>query len=366
MILGEIRSKCEHIAGIPLDQKTADQLYQLALTRGINATTAIEGNTLTEEQVRQRIEGRLKLPTSQEYLGTEVDNILKACNTILDSIVKGKPADLTASLTAGFNRLVLAGLPLPDKVVPGEIRAYFVGVGSYPGAPAEDCAFLLERLCEFLNSEKDGVQGLDPVSTSVLLAVMAHLYIAWIHPFGDGNGRTARLVEFMLLFQGGVPAPAAHLLSNHYNLTRQAYYTELDRAGRSGGDVVPFILYATRGLLDGLRGQLAEIRHYQLQMIWRDHVSRVLEERKPGVSPEVKARQRALVTALSERAGFVPVSAIPMIATTLARAYATKTRKTLTRDLHALRDLELIEIGPEGARARIETILAFLPPKKGD
>jgi Fic family protein len=194
---------------------------------------------------------------------------------------------------------------------------------------------------------------------------MAHLYIAWIHPFGDGNGRTARLVEFMLLLQGGVPAPAAHLLSNHYSLTRQAYYTELDQAGKSGGDVVPFILYATQGLLDGLRGQLAEIRHYQLQMIWRDHVSRVLEERKPGVSPEVRARQRALVTALSERAGFVPISAIPMIATTLARAYATKTRKTLTRDLHALRDLELIEIGPEGARARIETILAFLPLKKG-
>jgi Fic family protein len=144
MILGEIRSKCEHIAGIPLNQKTADQLYQLALTRGINATTAIEGNTLTEEQVRQRIEGRLKLPTSQEYLGTEVDNILKACNTILDSIIKGKPADLAASLIADFNRLVLTGLPLPDKVVPGEIRAYFVGVGSYPGAPAEDCAFLLE------------------------------------------------------------------------------------------------------------------------------------------------------------------------------------------------------------------------------
>jgi len=364
MTLGEIRSKCEHIAGVPLNEETADQLYTLALTRGINATTAIEGNTLTEEQVRQRIDGQLKLPESQEYLGKEVDNLLLACNTILDSAVKGKSSDLTPSLIQSFNRLILAGLPLAQNVVPGEIRTYPVGVGSYPGAPVEDCPFLLERLCEFLNGARDGVEGLDRTTTAVLLAVMAHLYIAWIHPFGDGNGRTARLVEFMLLLEGGVPAPAAHLLSNHYNLTRQSYYVELDRASRSGGEVLPFLLYATRGLLDGLRGQLKEIRQYQLEMIWRDHVSRVLEGSRPGESAEVRARQRELVAALSEHDNPVPVSEIALLTPPIARAYATRTRKTLTRDLNALRDLGLIEVGPEGARARIETILAFLPPKK--
>ncbi len=38
--------------------------------------------------------------------------------------------------------------------------------------------------------------------------------MAWIHPFGDGNGRTARLLEFLILARCGmVPLPAAHLLS---------------------------------------------------------------------------------------------------------------------------------------------------------
>jgi hypothetical protein len=54
----------------------------------------------------------------------------------------------------------------------------------------------------------------------LIAAVVAHVYFEWIHPFGDGNGRTGRLIELKLLLEAGVPQPAAHLLSNHYNATR--------------------------------------------------------------------------------------------------------------------------------------------------
>jgi hypothetical protein len=52
------------------------------LAKGAHATTAIEGNTLTEEQVRARMEKQLSLPPSQEYMGKEVDNIIHACSSI--------------------------------------------------------------------------------------------------------------------------------------------------------------------------------------------------------------------------------------------------------------------------------------------
>ncbi|OHD76316.1 MAG: hypothetical protein A2V99_18435 [Spirochaetes bacterium RBG_16_67_19] len=146
------------------------------------------------------------------YQGREVENILIACNTILEDLIAGEPANLTAGLIKSYNGLVLAGLPAKEGVVPGEIRKIPVVVGSYRGAPAEDCEYLLERLCVFLNAERERETTLDRLSLSVLLAVTAHLYLAWIHPFGDGNGRTARLVELLLLLNGGVPAPAAHLL----------------------------------------------------------------------------------------------------------------------------------------------------------
>jgi Fic family protein len=99
--------------------------------------------------------------------------------------------------------------------------------------------------------------------------VVAHLCLAWIHPFGDGNGRTARLVEFQILLGAGVPTPAAHLLSNHYNQTRTEYYRQLDRASKSGGEIVPFIEYAARGFVDGLREQLHKIRDQQWDVSWR-------------------------------------------------------------------------------------------------
>jgi hypothetical protein len=60
-----------------------------------------------------------------------------------------------------------------------------------------------------------------------------------------------------------IPSPAAHLLSNHYNLTRQEYYRQLDRASQSGGEILPFLGYALEGFVDGLRSQLSLIRVQQ-------------------------------------------------------------------------------------------------------
>ncbi len=363
MALGEIRSKCEYIAGAPLDKETADKLYQLYLTRGVQATTAIEGNTLSEDEVRRQINGTLELPPSMAYQGREIDNVVSACNSILRRIATGQPNSLTADTVKDLNRQVLSSLPLPDDVQPGMVRKKAVTVGSYRGAPAEDCDYLLERMCTFITSLPTRAVELDAISRAVLLAVWAHIYLAWIHPFGDGNGRTARLVEFMLLLEGGVPAPAAHILSNHYNKTRQTYYLELDKASRSGGDIVPFFSYALAGLVDGLRMQLDEIRRLQHQVIWRDYVREVLSTGGVRESAQVRTRRLDLVIALSDQES-VAVAKLQLLTPAIARAYAQKTPKTLTRDLNALKELGLIEAGANGVRARVEIIRAFLPPKR--
>jgi Fic family protein len=240
MALGEAQSKCEHIAGVPLQPSTSHELHQIYLAKGVLATTAIEGNTLTEEEVRQLVEGKLKVPPSKDYLKREAENITTAYNQIADRLLKGESADLTVPDIKNFNRLVLEGLPLEEGTEPGKIRRGSAVVGNYRGAPAEDCEYLLQRLCEWLNGEDFKKAENLATAFSLLKAIMAHLYLAWIHPFGDGNGRTARLVELQILVAAGIPKPAAHLFSNHYNQTRQEYYRQLDRASKSGGDVLPF------------------------------------------------------------------------------------------------------------------------------
>ena len=363
MFLGEAASKCEHLANVPLRPSTAEQLHRLYLAKGVLATTAIEGNTLSEEEVVRHLEGKLQLPPSKEYLTREIDNIVAACNEIAEQVRGGTPPTLSVAKIKEFDRRVLHSLDLGEGVVPGEIRAHSVGIARYRGAPAEDCEYLLQQLCDWLNgSDFQPPEDLGELHVvyAIIKAVLAHLYLAWIHPFGDGNGRTARLVEFMILVTSGVPGPAAHLLSNHYNQTRSEYYRQLDRASQSGGDVLPFITYAARGLVDGLRAQLERIREQQWDVTWENYVH---ERFRSRTSPS-DVRRRHLLLDLSEREQPVPISRLRDLTPRLAAAYAKKTAKTLSRDVNALVEMGLLESTQEGYRAKKEIILGFLPLRR--
>lgn len=356
VLLGECQSKCEHLAGIPLQPETAAKFYQVYLAKGVQGTTAIEGNTLSEEQVLQRLQGHLELPPSKKYLEQEIDNIIEACNRIGREIYRQGIRDLTIDRVMDFNRLVLRGLKLEDGVIPGEISPHMVGVGRYRGCPREDCGYLLTRLCDWLNGKDFEPREPLTIGMALIKAILAHLYLAWIHPFGDGNGRTARLVEFHILFASGVPGPAAHLLSNFYNQTRTEYYRQLDYASKSGGDVIPFLTYAIQGFRDGLREQIQRIRYDQWEAIWINHVHTVL----PG-DRESHRRQRRLVLDLASCRAPVPLPDLRMISARIATDYAKRTEKTLIRDINALMKLDLVKREGKGYIANRGHILAWLP-----
>jgi len=357
MLLGEAASKCDHLSKVPLRPDTHQRLHRIYLAKGAMATTAIEGNTLSEEEVLKAVDGELHLPPSKQYLQQEVENVIAACNWITNEIAAGQPIPLTVERLLELNRAVLAKLPLQEDVRAGEIRRHPVVVGKYRGAPAEDCLDLLSRLCAWL--EGPDLRGGDSerVAYALLRAVIAHLYLAWIHPFGDGNGRTARLLEFQILLTAGIPSPAAHLLSNHYNESRSEYYRQLDQASRSGGDVVPFLHYAVQGFVDGLRTQLDFVWSQQWDVVWRNFVHELFESRN---SP-ADARQRHLALDLGSKNDWVTLTEIPELSTRLARAYASRTAKTVQRDLVALEKLGLLVREARRVRARRELIFAFLP-----
>ena len=357
LTLGECQSKCEHIAGVPLRPDVAHNLHRVYLAKGVFATTAIEGNTLSEKEVLAVLDGKLQLPPSREYLKQEVDNIAKAFEAIWQQVGLGTLPPLEVSEFEELNRRVLENLSLDDGVVPGQIRQHEVGVSRYKGAPPEDCRYLLGRLASWLEGDNFDARPGNEIVSGIIRAVIAHLYFAWIHPFGDGNGRTARLIEYRILLASGVPSPAVHLLSNHYNLTRTEYYRQLDRASASGGDYIPFIEYAVQGFVDGLRSQVAEIRDFQLDVIWRNYVHEMFGDRKT----EVDRRRRNLVLALSQVDEPVRMAKVPEKLPRMAAAYANKTRMVLNRDLNALKEMKLITRGAEGSRANKTIVEAFLP-----
>jgi Fic family protein len=360
VMLGECQSKFEHIAGVPLTPDIAGRFHRLYLAKGALATTAIEGNTLSEEEVLKSMDGTLRLPPSREYLEQEVKNIIDAFETIFSQVLAGPLPRLQAETFMKLNRVVLRNLSLDEGVTPGEIRKHSVGVARYRGAPHADCKYLLDRLGEWLDGPDFACP--DPnlrVAFGVIKAILAHLYLAWIHPFGDGNGRTARLVEFQILVSNGVASPAVHLLSNHYNLTRSEYYRQLDRASKSGGDVMPFIKYAVQGLLDGIREQIAQIRQYQLEIMWSNYIHEIFGTTK---SPSL-LRRRNLVLDISKVPGPIRFSQLRTISPRTIEAYRNKTMMTVKRDIRALQEDKLIVRSKHGILPNKSIIEAFLPDR---
>lgn len=359
MLVGEARSKCEHLAGAPLKPDVAKQLYQVTLVKGALATTAIEGNTLTEDQARGILDGSYKAPPSRQYQEQEVRNLLDALQGLHNEIVSGKNIQLTSELICDFNRQILQGTELRPDVVPGVTRTGPVVVGHYRAAPAEDVEYLLDRLVEWLNGPT--FVNEDPEIQFALIlakAVYAHLYLAWIHPFGDGNGRTARLVEFAILAGcGHVPVPAAHLLSNHYNLTRDRYYRELDLASKPGQSTLVFLSYAIEGFIDGIREVIGMVRFQQIQVAWVNYV----HERFTSLpNTNASARQRALVLAMPMGQS-VQRDDLEGLTPKIAKLYAAAGPRVLSRDLNRLGNLGLIYRWHGGYRANAEIIQAFLP-----
>lgn len=363
-LLGEAFSKCRHLTGTPLTPGVARELSAVYMVKGALATTAIEGNTLSEQEARDIYEGHTTLPPSQRYLQQEIENVLAALHELAVRFEAGEQIDLGTDWICEQNRRVLAGLEVDEHVVPGEYAKTALVVGPYRGAPPEDIPLLMDKLARWLTEFTDGADNRPDnlrFYQGFLAATLGHLYLAWIHPFGDGNGRTARLLECAILTKSGlVPWLSINLLSDHYNRTRTEYYRRLDAASKRG-DVLGFLLYAAQGFVDLLREQIRTVQTQQVRVSWVNFVHEAFAD-EPNT--EACARQRALLFALDPDGS--PLRSLRRLTPELAERYAGKDDKTVTRDINKLVRMELAERTPEHTlRPRIELIEAFIPGKSG-
>ena len=359
LLLGAAESKCRHLRGIPLRPAKQEELNRVSLKKGVRATTAIEGNTLSAEDVDKVYSGQGgELPQSRAYQVQEIQNMLNVYNGVVREVSDAGVCGVSFERLKADNAEILSGLRFKDEVMPGEIRTYSVGVGDYRGVPAEDCVYLLERLFTWLSSDW-GLSVKHPVVEGILKAITAHLYIAWIHPFGDGNGRSARVLEFRMLMNAGVPLTAAHLLTSYYNDTRQEYYEMLRRSSRIEGGEFCFIEYALQGFVDGLDSEINSILEEQLNVTWENYVHEVCFG---GKLTSALRRRRELLLEISKYER--PVSVAEMkyrLSDKLLKQYQGSI-KMLSRDINYLAKVGLIIYKEdEGYTAAKDKMKAFLP-----
>ena len=173
--LGEVNSAHLH--------KPAPELRKRNRVKSIKASLAIEGNTLTEDQITALIENKRVIGPKKDII--EVLNAIEVYEKLPDF----NPNSLHSFLKA--HKLLMKGLI--DS--PGKLRSKSVGIlkGSkvaHVAPPAENLNFLMKDLFKYLKSSDDH---------PLIKSCVVHYEIEFIHPFIDGNGRMGRLWQTLIL-----------------------------------------------------------------------------------------------------------------------------------------------------------------------
>lgn len=359
-MLGECDAYIKALTDIPLKPEYRDRLLRVSLIKGAQATTAIEGNTLSQEEIEKLDEG-WSLPPSKEYLEIEVRNILKAFNALLrEVVVDNQVRIISPDLIREFHRMVSENLGEHLDAIPGRFRDDNRVVGPYLAPDRKYVGELVGKLCGWLTRDFHYADGQN-FATSVIEAIVAHVYIEWIHPFGDGNGRTGRLLEFYILLRAGLPSIVSHILSNFYNQTRPEYYRQLNEA-RIKRNLTGFIKYAVEGFRDGLRENLEIIQESQFAIFWHNFIYEAFADFKYTKKDAFKRKRDLMLQFPIDRE--VSVDEITLLTPGIAKNYATVKRSTLLRDLKELQELNLLLKVGRKYKANTRILRALMPGKK--
>lgn len=360
--LGECEAIIRAISQTPLRPKERDRMLKVSLIKGAQATTAIEGNTLSQEDIERIYLAKEKLPPSKEYLQIEVENIIEAFNYLLNEVVRaGNEWPITPELILKFHKMISKNLGDHMDAIPGRWRDDRRQVGPYLAPEHRFVPELMERLCRWLREEFHYHDGRQDFSTAVVQAIITHVYIEWVHPFGDGNGRTGRLVEFFILLRYGLPSITSHILSNFYNETRTEYYRQLNNA-RKERDLTGFIAYAVQGFRDGLEENLRIIQEGQRKIFWRNYVYESFSDVKYTKSSVFKRKRGLMFAVKIDR--LLTSSEIRMADPKIAEEYSQLAKSTFDNDLKELVTMGLLLKFDDKYMANTSVLYGALPEKR--
>ena len=194
-------------------------------------SNAIEGNTLTITETKVILEDGLTIgggKSLREHL--EVLNHKEAIDYIQD--VVSKEFDLSERVIRDLHHIILKSIDNPNS---GVYRKANVLISGSMHRPPE--YFLVEdKMRELLDWYDENKETMHPVK----LAALFHFKYVYIHPFIDGNGRSARLLMNLILLRNGYPLTVIR------NTDRVDYMSALEKASTTGNtdDFVEFIAQA--------------------------------------------------------------------------------------------------------------------------
>lgn len=235
---------------LPIDVPMLASLRESAKLLTAHYSTQIEGNRLTQQQVREVIAGT-HLP-GRERDEAEIRHYYDAIEFVEREAERR--VTLTERQIQSIHGLVMFGTSAPTPYRDGQnvIRDCAAGGIVYMPPEARDVAVLMDELVTWVNSQIASASLPVPI-----IAACVHYQFATIHPYYDGNGRTARLLTTLILHLQGYGLKGIYSLEEYYARDLASYYRALSIGpshnyylGRAEADITSFIQYFTMGMAD--------------------------------------------------------------------------------------------------------------------
>jgi len=345
------------IRNIPIPPVVQRRIDALNILRAVRGTTGIENADLSEEEVRLIMESpsdKPALPPNRSREEQEARNAEQVMYFVAERLSTDPSLPVTEDLICEIHDITTRGINYHNNT-PGKYRAHPVSAATYlPPASGEEVRSLMRQFVRWFN--EDAPAKWDPV----IKAILAHFYVVSIHPFGDGNGRTARGVESFLLYQAGINARGFYSLANYYYRQRDEYVRLLDHVRfQANGNLTPFILFALRGLKEELEIVHNEILEQVRVIAFRDFAREtLLDEGKLGT----RSGERLFHFLLALAGKPASLRALRSGEGELSHLYRNVTSKTLSRDISFLKQHNLVIQDGDIIRANLGIMTQFTPP----
>lgn len=245
-------------ANLPADPVHLEWFRHRAWVRTVRGTTRIEGNTLNEIEVEDLLGGttpRVSRREALEILGS------RESLAFVDDVAARTEVPVNEAVVRETHRRVLAdinALLTPGEYRRGENRVISAsGETIFTTPPSGDVPELMRAFGNWL---REGADRLAPP----IAAAVAHLEFVAIHPFNDGNGRTARALARLLLSRGDLGFGGLVSLDGQLDHERGTYFAAIAEAtGRRyepGYDATPFVSYFVGAVVRATDHALARMR----------------------------------------------------------------------------------------------------------
>ena len=240
------------IEDLPINAALLKSLRETALLNSTHYSTQIEGNLLTLPEV-------VKVNAGQRVLGRERDEIEVRNHFIAFAHMETlatRTANFTESDAKVLHHMVMTGKAKASNYREQQNVIRESGTGRIVYLPPEphDVPALMKDLMNWVHASLSGDELPVPV-----IAALAHYQFATIHPYMDGNGRTARLLATLILCRNGYGLRGIYSLDEYYAKNLRSYYNALTIGshnyyeGRVEADITGFVEYFCNGMEEAFR-----------------------------------------------------------------------------------------------------------------